>query len=214
MHIIFFTEEPSAEKVLHNIVPKLIKDNTFEIHKFQGKHNLLKKLPERLKGYRNWIPKDYKIVVLMDRDNDDCYELKGKMESIAEEAGFITKTKSLSPSSFQIVNRIAIEELEAWFFGDIPAMIKAFPKIPTNLSKKAKYRDPDAITNGTYESLKRLLNRKGYYKNIDYLPKIEVAEKISKFMNPNKNNSKSFQVFRDALKEMTGIPIRNMKKPA
>ena len=145
-------------------------------------------------------PDDYKIIVLVDRDCDDCYELKKEMEEIAKEAGLVTKTEN--QSSFQVVNRIAIEEIEAWFFGDIPAMIKAFPRIPRYLNKKEKYRNPDAITNGTSESLKRLLSRKGYYKNINYLPKIEVAEKISKFMEPCKNTSKSFQVFRDALREI------------
>ena len=55
MHIIFFTEEPSAEKVLYNIVPLIIKDNTFEIFRFQGKQDLMKKLPVRLKGLSCWI---------------------------------------------------------------------------------------------------------------------------------------------------------------
>lgn len=201
MHIIFFMEEPSAEKVLRNILPSIIKDNTFEIYTFQGKQSLMKKLPSRLRGLKVWIPEDYRVVVLVDQDKDNCYELKKYLEDIAKKAGFVTKTESKS-SVFQVVNRIAIEELEAWFFGDLEAMIKAFPGIPENLDKKKKYRNPDTMTNGTYESLKRLLNRKGYYKKISYLPKIEVAEKISRFMEPDRNISKSFQVFRDTLKEM------------
>ena len=39
-----------------------------------------------------------------------------------------------------------IEELEAWFFGDIAAIHAAYPRISIHLGGRANYRDPDAIT--------------------------------------------------------------------
>ena len=89
MHLEFLVEETSAEAVLQNIVPKVVGQTiSFRIHPFQGKSDLLKKLPDRLRGYKNWIPKDWRIVVLIDRDNDECKQLKTKMELVAQRAGF------------------------------------------------------------------------------------------------------------------------------
>ena len=202
MHMIFFTEEPSAEKVLQMIIPKIISQCTFDIYTFQGKKDLLKKLPFRLNGFKSWVSDSYRFIILIDLDDDSCIELKNKMEEIAKKTGLITKSRKRSDGFFHVVNRIAIEELEAWFFGDFDAMLKAYPKLPKTLLAKSKYKNPDKISGGTSENLQRLLNRHGYYKNINYLPKIEVAQKISEYMEPERNRSKSFQVFRDTLKDM------------
>lgn len=50
---------------------------------------------------------------------------------------------------FQVVNRIAVEELEAWFFGDWSALQAAYPRVPATIPQKARFRDPDAIVGGT-----------------------------------------------------------------
>jgi hypothetical protein len=55
-----------------------------------------------------------RIIVLIDKDKEDCNQLKLQMEQIATAAGLITKTKA-NGQVFQIVNRIAIEEMESWF---------------------------------------------------------------------------------------------------
>jgi len=46
---------------------------------------------------------------------------------------------------WQVVNRIAIEELEAWYFGNWPAVVATYPNVPENIPGKAPYRNPDAI---------------------------------------------------------------------
>ncbi|MEB3342659.1 hypothetical protein [Okeania sp.] len=53
---------------------------SFDTHSFQGKQDLLSKLPGRLKGYKKWIPNDWIIIVLLDRDNQDCQKLKQQLE--------------------------------------------------------------------------------------------------------------------------------------
>lgn len=50
---------------------------------------------------------------------------------------------------FQVLNRLAIEELEAWFFGDVAALHSAYPRVPSTLGRRSRYRDPDAIRGGT-----------------------------------------------------------------
>jgi len=68
--------------------------------------------------------------------------LKQELEETAIKAGFMIKylAKSKKKKKYQLINRIMIEELEAWFFGDIPALTKAYPKVSKNLNQNAKYR--------------------------------------------------------------------------
>ena len=202
MHIEFFLEEPSAEEALKHLLPKIIlKDVSYEFHTFQGRDEMLKELPKRLKG-EQWIPNDWRIIVLIDEDRRDCHELKAYLEKAAHDAGFVTKSSAIPNEDFQVVNRIAIEELEAWFFGDIEALHAAYPRISRNLNAKAKYRNPDAIQGGTYEALRDLLIQKKYFTG--RISKPMVAQNIAQHMEPSRNISKSFQVFVDGLKACVG----------
>ncbi|GBF84713.1 hypothetical protein AsFPU3_1767 [Aphanothece sacrum FPU3] len=109
MHLEFLVEEFSAKECLETILPKILSPNiTYKIHDFRGKSDLIKKLPDRLKGYKAWIPQDYKIIVLVDRDNEDCTKLKDKLEKIARETGFMTQSNRKNQKAFQLLNRIAI----------------------------------------------------------------------------------------------------------
>jgi len=200
MHLEFLVEEPSAEAALQNLVPKLIsEDVSFNIHVFQGKQDLLKNLPKRLRGYRPWLPDDWYIVILIDKDQEECVELKQKLEEIACNEEFITRTNAGPNGKFTVINRIAIEELEAWFLGDVAALRIAYPKVPRYLGTKSKFRNPDAILH-TSEALGGVLKRAGYYRG--GMPKTEVARRISMHMEPCRNISKSFQVFRVTLQEL------------
>ena len=202
MHIKIFLEEPSAEEALKHLLPKIIlKDVSYEFHTFQGRDEMLKELPKRLKG-EQWIPNDWRIIVFIDEDRRDCHELKAYLEKAAHDAGFVTKSSAIPNEDFQVVNRIAIEELEAWFFGDIEALRAAYPKIPKNLQSKARFRNPDAIQGGTYEALRDLLIQKKYFRG--RIPKLMVAQNIAQHMEPSRNISKSFQVFVEGLKACVG----------
>ncbi len=199
MHIEFLIEEASAEIVLNEIIPRIVGgETTFKIHDFRGKGNLIKNLLNRMRGYSNIIKhqEGLRIVILIDKDSQNCQELKQKLEEIAAQAGLTTPSTS---NNFQVLNRIVVEELEAWFFGDINALREAYPKVPESLSKRRSYRIPDEIKGGTWEALERILSSAGYYEK-GFMPKTEVARNIAPFMNPELNSSKSFQVFRDGLK--------------
>ncbi|MFZ5453251.1 MAG: DUF4276 family protein [Thermodesulfobacteriota bacterium] len=164
MHFEFLVEEESAETALYNLVPKIVGPAiSYNIRVFQGKFDLLKKLPERLRGYRHWLPEDWLIIVLLDRDQEDCFQLKAKMEEIARGEGLSTKSNPNHSGKIQVLNRIAIQELEAWFFGDVIALKTAYPRIPKALDRNSRYRNPDAIDH-TWESLERVLKRAGYYR--------------------------------------------------
>ena len=192
MHFEVLLEEESARAAMNNLLPKMIRsEDSFSIHPFNGKKDLLGKLPGRLRAYKKWIPRDYRIVVLIDRDRDDCTLLKKQMEKIAIEAGLSTKSSSPNDGNFQVLNRVAIEELEAWFFGDVEALVAAYPKLPLTLGAKERYRDPDAVVNA-WEALERVLQQAGYPGP---LQKIKSESEISRGMVPERNRSASFQSF-------------------
>ncbi len=198
MHIEFLVEELSMKEALQNLLPKILGEEiTFDIHPYQGKTDLLSKLPNRLRGYKSWLPDEDRIVVLVDEDREDCKLLKGQLEKIAINTGFSTKTSVGISQKFQVLNRVAIEELEAWFFGDLHALINAYPGVSPNLENQAKYREADAITGGTWEALEKVLQRAGHHKA--GLEKTRAAREISLHMNPSNNRSKSFQIFYDGL---------------
>lgn len=196
-HVEVLVEEPSMEVALRALLPKLLGDRlNFAIYPSQCKQDLLANLPHRLSGYAQWLTDTYRIVIVVDRDNDECQILKRRLENIATKAGLTTKT-SAKGNTWQVVNRLAIEELEAWFFGDLDAIRTAYPKIPDTLERRAGFRDPDNIRGGTWETFERILQQAGYFKG--GLRKIEAARSIAPHLDPDRNRSRSFQVFRDAM---------------
>ena len=131
MHIEFLVEEYSAEAALKNLLPSILsEETTFAIRPFSGKQDLLSQLPKRLNGYQKWLPEDWRIVVLVDRDRESCRTLKTRLEDAALQAGLATKSSVRGQGRFAVINRLAIEELEAWFFGDPEALVQAYPRVP------------------------------------------------------------------------------------
>lgn len=197
MHLEILVEEPSAEVALNSLVLKILgPDCTYRVHPHQGKQDLLGKLPVRMRGYSRWLPEDWRIVVLLDSDGRDCIEEKRQVEEIVRQSGLLTKTAARGQSPFQVVSRLAIEELEAWFFGDVEALHAAYPRVPLSLGQRAGYRDPDRIAH-TWENLERVLQKAGYHQG--GLSKIQAARDISAHMEPSRNRSGSFQAFREGV---------------
>ena len=186
------------EAALSLLLPRLIKDRaTWRIIPYRGKHRLLRELPSRLRAYARRLQSErhLRIVVLVDSDGQPCTELKERLKRAAEQAGLVTKSRQ-SAGGFAVLNRIVIQELEAWFLGDIDALKRAFPKVPSVLGKRRGYRDPDAIRN-SWERLHQVLRRAGELG--DVFPKIETARRIAAHMSPAENRSRSFQSFRSGL---------------
>lgn len=187
------------EAFLRVLLPRLLPaDRTFEVHAFQGKTDLLGKLEDRLRGYATWLPEDWRVVVVVDRDDDDCRELKQRLEKLAHRAGLRSRTRA-GAKPWQLVNRIAIEELEAWYFGDWDAVRATYPRVAPNVPQRQGLRDPDAIAGGTWETFERIMQRHGYFKG--GLAKIEAARTIGGHIEPARSLSGSFLAFHQALVE-------------
>lgn len=195
-------EELSCERFLRCALPRIVPDVPFEIRTFNGKPDLLRKLPARLRGYSHMArTTDLGIVVVIDRDNDDCIELKNRLDRMAEAAGLVTASGVAPGEQFDVLNRIVVEELEAWFFGDTAALRAAFPRLPAGVGQQARYRDPDGISGGTAEALEQLLQRHGYAPG--GLAKVRTADDVVQHMDVEVNTSRSFQHFRDGVRRLS-----------
>jgi len=194
MRLEVIVEEPSMEEALRHLLPRILQGRArWKAVNMRNKGRLLKELPKRLRAYRKRMEsgENLKIIVLVDRDNDDCHELKQRLETIAREAGLTTKAAANGQGGFQVVTRIAIEELEAWFMGDEKALKAAFGSL-TKAAFPNSFKNPD--NGGTWERLHRFLKRNGIYRNS--FPKSDAARRIAPHMEPDRNRSHSFQAFR------------------
>jgi hypothetical protein len=190
MHLEILVEEPSMKELLEGLLPRVIpEEHSWTIHILR---NFKKKLEGHLRGYAKQDLTTIKIVLISDLDRKNCVEVKQWLEKISHSTGHYTKTSPGQDGEYSVLTRIVIQELEAWILGDPEALHKAYSRIPESLGTQEKYRNPDLIGH-TWEVLHALLKRSGYYEG-DY-PKIEVAHRVSRHMNPMRNNSHSFLVF-------------------
>ena len=183
IEIVFLVEGMSEKKFLEAFLkPPIIKE---EVHcrciKFYGKADLIESIKQKIEG---WLD-PAQFVILCDKDSDNCIELKQKIKDECKKAG---RENSLV--------RIACNELESWYFGDLESVGEALnlPKLSQH-SHKANYRKPDEIIKPS-KALERITN-KSYQK-------VNSASKIAPLLAKNSasNTSKSFQVFLSGIKEL------------
>ena len=172
MKIVFLVEELSMKYLLEGILPQIIPGGIeFKVVPHQGKQDLQKSIPIKL---RSWNEPGVKFVIVHDKDSWDCRELKQELIRLCNQAG--------RPDTLV---RIACNELESWYFGDLEAVGQAFDKDISAFSEKSKYRVPDDIENPKSE-IKKIV--KG-------LQQISGAKAIANCMNIGRNTSHSFKVF-------------------
>ena len=199
MHLEVLVEEPSMEQGLRLLLPKLVGETSFKVLVHRGKPDLLQQLPGRLRGYRRFVESDWKILVVVDADRDDCKAIKAQLEAVAGLAGLPTRSRPRR-GRFTVINRVVVEELEAWYFGDWEAVRVAFPRVPAEIPEQSRYRQPDRIKGGTWEAFERILQKAGYFNG--GLRKVEAARRIAPYMDPARNNSPSFRALCDALRDI------------
>ena len=178
MKLVFLLEERSMKELLDIILPKILpEDVSFQTIPHQGKSDLEKSLPIKLRG---WNEPETSFVVVHDQDSNNCVELKHTLLKLCKGYGK------------RVLIRISCHELESWYWGDLEAVSAAYGKNLVSLKEKKKYRDPDRIENPK-QDLKKFIPTMG---------QIEGARKIAPFMNIDKNSSHSFQVFVKGVKSL------------
>lgn len=171
-HLVFFLEEPSAEEFLKGLLPRLLPAAvTTHFLVFEGKQDLEKQLPRRMRG---WLRPNSRFLVMRDQDSGDCVQIKRRLQALCAQAG---RTDAIV--------RIACRELEAFFVGDWRAVADAFDRPALRAhDRSAKYRNPDALGSPSRE-LRRV---------IPTYQKRDGARRIAPNLDPERNRSPSFQV--------------------
>lgn len=215
MHFEILVEDQSGKKALDILVPKIIGANhTFNIHPYKGigripknlrangktnKRILLDQLPRLLQGYGKAFanyPENYTAAVILvcDLDNKCLKAFRQELFNILNGCNPQPETRFC----------IAIEEGEAWFLGDIPAVKSAYPRAKEAVLNAyvndsicgTWQRLADAVYNGGSTAL----SSKGW--QAIGAEKSQWSEKISPHMDVATNASPSFVYFRQKLLEL------------
>ena len=151
IHLVFMLEEESAGHLLDVILHKipLPPGVSFQCVPHQGKSSLQKSIPIKLSA---WRQPNCSFIILHDLDsNPNCIALKKELRKLCEKA-----------NNYTPMIRIVCQELEAWYFGDLDAVEKAYPGFKAARYKnKSRYRNPDSIVRPSDE-LKKIV--KGFNK--------------------------------------------------
>ncbi len=130
--IVFLLEEYSMKVLLDGLLPRLFPGLQFLCVPHEGKQDLEKSVPRKL---RAWREPGVSFVILRDNDGKDCHVLKARLCELSQPCG-----------RSSVLVRLACQELEAWYFGDPPAVVGAFNCARAkNALAKARFRNPDAI---------------------------------------------------------------------
>lgn len=173
-------EELSVKAFLDGFLPRILPDTiSFQIIPHEGKSDLEKSIPRKLRG---WREPNVRFIVIRDQDSGNCVEIKKKLQKMCE---YSNRPETLI--------RIACRELEAWFIGDLETVAEVFdaPSI-SGLSQKSKYRNPDLVGTPSTE-LKKLIPLYG---------KVRGARDLGPHINLSKCRSNSFHQFQLGLKRI------------
>jgi hypothetical protein len=140
--------EGQSDKVfLESWAPRLLKGHLVKAYPHQGKgrlpadpkgRGLLDQLEAKLRAYGNALdPTKERVLVLIDADDDSIDQVSEQLEEIV--AAVVPKPT--------VLFRFAVEELEAFYLGDLHALKQGFPDFD---QARARAYEPDSIC-GTWE---------------------------------------------------------------
>ena len=217
MHFEVLVEDKSGGIALDNVMGKILGENhaehSWRIHDYKGigriprglrgvtspeSRILLDRLPRILRGYGRSLQEDIEaVLVVVDLDDKDCMEFKRELLEVLDTCDPRPKT----------LFRIAIEECEAWLLGDRDAVKAAYPNArdaPLNgYIQDSVCGTWEVLADAVHPGGARRLRKAGYPDT--GVAKCEWAERISPRLDVESNLSKSFQVFRDGVRNLAGI---------
>ncbi len=212
-------EDASGKIALKSILKKILgpngQDHTYRIFAYKGigripknlrgtpdpkTRTLLDQLPKILRAYgKSLQAATSAVIVVVDLDNKDCIKFKNQLLDVLKDC-------DQQPTT---LFRIAIEEGEAWLLGDRNAVKATYPLVKEHVLNTYVQDSicgtweklADAVYPGGSHKLKRL-----GYPLIGQI-KCEWARKIAPHLDVESNQSRSFQVFRDGIRNLAGIEI-------
>ena len=217
MHFEVLVEDASGSIALEHILEKILganyTDHSWRMHPYKGKgqlpdnlyeapnpknQQLLNNLPSLLRGLGKSLDESTSVVVVVvDLDDDNCLRFKQDLLNVLN---------SCSPRP-RALFRIAIEESEAWLLGDRAAIKAAYPNardaILNGYVQDSICGTWEVLADAVHQGGAENLNRLGF--PADGTAKCDWARNIAPRMDVDSNQSKSFQVFRDGVRNLAGI---------
>lgn len=180
MKLIFLLEEPSTKHLLDILLPKILPEGVeFQTIPHNGKRDLERSIPRKLRGWNE--PGNIRFVILHDQDTQNCVQLKKSLLKLCE------------GSQRPVLVRIACQEMEAWYFGDMNAVALAYDKPRLRqISGQRRYRVPDQIPSPK-EDLRKLVPEH---------QQIAGAKRVAPHMNIENNTSESFRQFVSGVRRL------------
>ena len=181
--VVFLLEEYSMKALLDGLLPRLFPDLLFQCVPHDGKGDLEKSIPRKL---RAWREPGVCFVVVRDNDRGDCVALKEHLRNLC----------SVRPQEDFLI-RIACQELEAWYLGEPDALADAFKKESLRrIGSRARFRRPDGIAYPA-RALAQL---------VPQYQKIAGARVLATHLTRQRNRSPSFQAVMDGVERLTSRP--------
>ena len=175
--LVLLLEEYSMKVLLDELLPRLFPALSFLCVPHEGKQDLEKSIPRKLKA---WHEPGARFIVVRDNDGGDCGALKQRLLGLC--AGDKREHTRV---------RIACQELEAWYFGDLKALADVYgERAFRGVAEKARFRNPDAIDQPS-RALAALAPE---------FQKVSGARAMGARLAADRNRSPSFQAFLDAIR--------------
>ena len=216
MHFEVLVEDISGSIVINKVLENILGQNktahSWRIHAYRGvgripknldrvpdptKRLLLNQLPRLLRGYGRSLTHSAAVLIVVDLDNRNCLSFKQELVNVLH---------SCAPRP-NVKFRIAIEEVEAWLLGDRGAVKAAYPNardaVLNRYVQDSICGTWEVLADAVYQGGSAQLRRVGYPE--EGQAKREWAERIAPHMDVDENRSKSFQVFRDAVRDLADI---------
>ena len=212
MPIEILVEDASGAILLGAVLPKLLgqqgEPHTWRVHSYKGigripknmnanadpaKRILLDQLPRILRGYAN-SPGIDAVVVVLDSDRRVCVDFLTELNALAADC---------SPAQTTMF-RLAIEEAEAWYFGDRQALLAAYPRAKADVLGRYVQDSVcdtwELLADAVYKGGSAAIKRAGW--PLPGQVKCEWAETIGPLLDPDRNLSPSFGKLRDGLRRL------------
>lgn len=212
MHIEVLVEDSSGARLVETLLPAVIGSygdpHTWRIHQYKGighlpkglsakadpsKRALLDQLPRLLAGYGK-TPGIDAVVVVADSDRRNCKDFLAELRDLLEKCNPAPNT----------LFRLAIEEMEAWYLGDRPALLAAYPRAKADVLYGYKQDSVcgtwEVLADAVYPGGSAAILRAGW--PLPGQVKHAWAENIGPQMDVEQNESPSFCKFRDGLRRL------------
>jgi hypothetical protein len=219
MRIAILVEDKSGEILLKAVLPKLLgeykKPNTWIVSHASGlgrlpkdldtndepnKKTLFGMLPSFLNAHGKENSRTDAVVVVLDADRRSCSDVLTDLEVVKKKCESLPNT---------LLFCIAIEEMEAWYFGDRQALLAAYPRAKENVLNQYVQDSVcdtwELLADAIYPGGVAAIKKKGFKKkdhNHAGQVKCEWAEKIAPLLDPDRNVSPSFGKLRDGLRRL------------